>query len=127
MSSSSAVTSCLAAILTWPPHCIFPKYCQFTLPYQAFISLSSSPVYDQFPVSLDFSLDCTFVCLPVWTASLCIDPTACFADTEFGFVELFNKPCIWILLRLPPQLHYITTAANAHQQDKTDFYIKMFM
>ncbi len=109
VSSSSAVTSCLVAILTWPPHCIFAKYCQFTLPYQAFISLSSSPVYDQFSCFLLTSLlDCTLsVCLFGLPPCVSTSPLA-LLTLSLDLWKLFNKLCIWILLRLPPQLHYNT-------------------
>ncbi len=102
VSSFSAATSCLAAIFTWPPHCILAKYCQSTLPYQAFVSLSSSPVFDQFSC---------FSWLLLWIALLpvCLlglPPCVSTSPLEFGLWNCFNKPCIWILLRLPPQLHY---------------------
>ncbi len=57
-----------------------------------------------FPVSLDFSFGLPF-CLLGLPPCVSTSPLA-FADTEFGLWNCFNKPCIWILLRLPPQLHY---------------------
>ncbi len=58
VSSSSAVTSCLAAILTWPPHCILAKYCQFNLPLPSVLYHCLVLLF-----LLTSLLDCTFACL----------------------------------------------------------------
>ncbi len=108
VSSSSAVTSCLVAILTWPPHCIFAKYCQFTLPYKRLYHCLVLLCMTSFPVSLDFSLDCTLsVCLfglppcvstsPLALLTLSLDLWNCLINSAYGFYFGFRLNSITTL------------------------------